>query len=136
VTSYVVYKALQWYQVEHVVPRLTAQQVHEKLAAGDDPVIIDLRPVGDRHEIPGIPGSLSRSFEEVIARHQDLPRDRDVILYCACPKDAASVQTAWKLRKNGFTRVWPLAGGIEAWRAMTSTTGDLVTVSESDTVAA
>jgi membrane protein DedA with SNARE-associated domain/rhodanese-related sulfurtransferase len=136
VTSYVVYKALQWYQAEHVVPRLTAQQVHEKLAAGDDPVIIDLRPIGDRQEIPGIPGSLPLSFEEVIAGHQDLPRDRDVILYCACPKDAASVQAAWKLRENGFTRVWPLAGGIEAWRAMTSKTGELVRVSESQTVAA
>jgi membrane protein DedA with SNARE-associated domain/rhodanese-related sulfurtransferase len=117
VTSYVVYRAFQWYQVEHVVPRLTAQQVTEKLAAGEDPVIIDLRPVGDRHEIPGIPGSLHLSSEEVIAKHYDLPRDRDVILYCGCPKDAASVQAAWKLREKGLTRVWPLAGGIKAWHA-------------------
>ena len=136
VTGYIVYKALQWYQVEDVVPHLTAQQVREKIAAGEDPLIIDLRPVGDRHEIPGIPGSLPLSFEEVVARHYDLPRDRDVILYCACPKDAASIQAAWRLRKKGFTRVWPLAGGIEAWRAMTSKTGNLVSVSESHTVAA
>ena len=58
VTGYVVYKAIQWYQVEDVVPHLTAQQVREKITAGEDPLIIDLRPVGNRHEIPGIPGSL------------------------------------------------------------------------------
>jgi membrane protein DedA with SNARE-associated domain/rhodanese-related sulfurtransferase len=136
VAGYVIYKALDRYRVERLVPRLTAQQVNEKLTAGDDPVIIDLRPLGDRQEIQGIPGSLSLSLEELSTRHHDLPRDRDVILYCACPEDAASIQAAWNLRKNGFTRVWPLAGGIEAWRAMTSKTGDLVRVSESHTVAA
>jgi membrane protein DedA with SNARE-associated domain/rhodanese-related sulfurtransferase len=134
--GYVIYKAFQWYQVEHRVLRLSPQQVREKIAAGEDPFIIDLRPLGDRQEIPGIPGSLSLSLEELSTRHHDLPRDRDVILYCACPRDAASIQAAWRLRENGFTRAWPLAGGIEAWRAMTLKTGDLVRVSESHTVAA
>ena len=59
-----------------------------------------------------------------------------MILYCGCPKDAASIQAAWRLRKKGFTRVWPLAGGIEAWRVMTSKTGNLVSISESHVVAA
>jgi membrane protein DedA with SNARE-associated domain/rhodanese-related sulfurtransferase len=136
VTSYVSYKVLQWYRLEHVVSRLTVQQVREKIVAGEDPLIIDLRSVGDRRDIPGIPGSLPLSFEELIARLPDLPRDRDMILYCGCPKDAASIQAAWKLREKGFTRVWPLAGGIEAWRAVTAKTGNLVSVSESHPVAA
>lgn len=117
VIGYVVYKALQWYQLEHVVPRLTAQQVTEKLAAGEDPVIIDLRSHAARQEDAGIPGSRPLSLEVLNSRHQDLPRDRDVILYCDCPEDAASVQGTLLLRKLGFTRVWPLAGGIEAWHA-------------------
>lgn len=117
VIGYVVYKALQWYQVEHVVPRLTAQQVTEKLAAGEDPVIIDLRSHAARQEDAGIPGSCPLSLEALNSRHQDLPRDRDVILYCDCPEDAASVQGTLLLRKLGFTRAWPLAGGIEAWHA-------------------
>ena len=136
VIGYVVYKALQWYQVEHVVPRLTAQQVTEKLAAGEDPVIIDLRALGDRHEIPGIPGSLPLSSEEVIAKHHDLPRDRDVILYCGCPADASSVQVARLLREKGFTRVWPLSGGIEAWHAVSAKNGEAVRAIEGQTVAA
>src|SRR5690348_16183500 len=41
VTVYVIYKALNRYRVERLVPRLTAQQVSEKLEAGEDPMIID-----------------------------------------------------------------------------------------------
>jgi rhodanese-related sulfurtransferase len=135
-TIYAIYKMLKWYRMERLVPRLTPQQVAEKLAAGEDPLIIDLRPIGDRREIPGIPGSLPLLFEEVVARHQDLPQDRDVILYCSCPQDAASIQAAWRLREKGFTRVWPLVGGIEAWRALIQKTGNLVNASESHVVAA
>jgi membrane protein DedA with SNARE-associated domain/rhodanese-related sulfurtransferase len=118
VTGYGAYKVVHHYRVRRLVPKLTVQHVTEKIAAGETPFFIDLRPHGARQDVPGIPGSLSLSVEEVIAGHRTLPRDRDVILYCACPEDAASVQAAWRLREMGLTRVWPLAGGIEAWHAI------------------
>jgi len=136
VTAYVIYKALNRYRVERLVPRLTAQQVSEKLEAGEDPMIIDLRPQAARQEEAGIPGSFSLSIEQLTARHHELPRDRDVILYCACPRDVASVQGTILLRKLGFARVWPLAGGIEAWRAMTVKPRNAVSISDGQTVAA
>lgn len=136
VAGYVIYKVLHRYRMDHFVPRLTVEQVTEKLAAGEDPMIIDLRPHPARQEQPGIPGSLSLSIDEVIARHQDLPRDRDVILYCACPRDAASVQAAWRLREKGFTRAWPLAGGIEAWHAISAKNGDATSMAAGQTAAA
>jgi membrane protein DedA with SNARE-associated domain/rhodanese-related sulfurtransferase len=117
VAGYVVYKALHRYRLRHVVPRLTAQQVAEKLAAGVDPMIIDLRAPAARQEKEGIPGSLPLSLEDLTVKRLDLPLDREVILYCDCPQDAASVQGTLRLRKRGFTHVWPLAGGIEAWHA-------------------
>jgi membrane protein DedA with SNARE-associated domain/rhodanese-related sulfurtransferase len=117
VGTYLAYKVLHRYRGMRLVPRLTAQQLFDKIATGQEPVIIDLRGSDGLHE-PPIPGSLSRSLEEVIARHHELPTDRDVILYCACPQDAASVHTAWKLREKGLVRVWALTGGIEAWQAL------------------
>ena len=116
--GYMAYKAIHRARVERLVSRVTARQLVEKMAAGEDPLIIDLRPHGDREETPGIPGSLSLSLDDVMANRHELPRDRDVVLYCACPQDAASVQAAWELREGGFPRVWPLAGGIEAWHAL------------------
>ena len=134
VTGYVVYKVLHRFRVERLVPRLNVQQVSEKIAAGKDPLIIDLRSVGDRHEIPGIPGALPLLFDELM--HHDLPRDRDVILYCSCPKDAASIHAAWKLREKGLTRVWPLAGGIEAWHAIAQKDGEAIRIIDGHPVAA
>jgi membrane protein DedA with SNARE-associated domain/rhodanese-related sulfurtransferase len=134
VTGYVVVKALRRQQAESLVPRLTAQEVADKLAAGEDPMIIDLRSHGARQAEAGIPGSLSLSLEDLKAKQEDLPRDRDVILYCDCPEDAASVQGAMLLRKLGFTRVWPLAGGIEAWRAISVKAEDQMRVAASEVV--
>ena len=136
VAAYVIAKVLHRYRVERLIPRLTVQDVMEKIAAGEAPVIIDLRPHGARWEVPGIPGSVPMSMEDVIAGYRDLPRDRDVILYCACPRDSASVQTARKLRDMGLTRAWPLSGGIEAWHAITPKTEARAEVSEADILAA
>lgn len=118
VIGYVVYKALHRSRVEQLVPRLTARQLVEKIAAGEDPVIIDLRHHAAREDVTGIPGSLLLSLDEVLAKRHELPHDRDVVLYCACPRDAASVYVAEKLREGGFTRVWALVGGIEAWHTI------------------
>jgi membrane protein DedA with SNARE-associated domain/rhodanese-related sulfurtransferase len=133
IAVYVIAKVLHRHRVERLVPRLSVQEVTEKIAAGEAPVIIDLRSQGARREVPGIPGSLTSSVEDLIARYRDLPRDRDVVLYCGCPLDRTSVWAARKLREKGLTRVWPLVGGIEAWHAMTTTT---VRISEGHTVTA
>ena len=136
IAVYVMAKVLHRYRMERLVPRLTVQEMMEKIAEGEAPVIVDLRSQGARLDLPGIPGSLTLSTEEMIEGYRDLPRDRDVILYCSCPQDRASVQTARILREKGLTRVWPLVGGIEAWHTMTSTSGDVVGVSEGYTVSA
>ena len=125
VTGYVVYKGSRHYRVGQV-PRLTARQLTEKIATGENSILIDLRSHGARQDDPGIPGSLPLSFDELIARHRELPRDRDVVLYCACPQDAASVEAARQLRELGLPRVWPLAGGIEALHALQVEQGELI----------
>jgi len=44
-----------------------------------------------------------------------LPHDRDIVLYCNCPNEASAATAARLLASHGFTRVRPLAGGLEAW---------------------
>jgi membrane protein DedA with SNARE-associated domain/rhodanese-related sulfurtransferase len=136
VIGYVAYKAFRHYRVGKLVPRLTARQLTEKIAAGEQPILIDLRSHAARQDVPSIPGSLLFSFDEVFTRHRELPRDRDVILYCDCPRDAASVEVTRKLRELGLTRVWPLAGGIEAWHALQVERGEIIGATEGLTVAA
>jgi len=40
-----------------------------------------------------------------------------VVLYCNCPNEASSAAMAMKLRRLGFPRARPLAGGLDTWRA-------------------
>jgi 3-mercaptopyruvate sulfurtransferase SseA len=56
------------------------------------------------------------TMEEVHLRHQDIPRDRDVILYCSCPNEVSSARVALELHRKGISRVRPLLGGIDVWR--------------------
>jgi rhodanese-related sulfurtransferase len=46
---------------------------------------------------------------------KNLPKDREIVTYCACPKDEASIAAAQILRASGFTRVKVLQGGWLEW---------------------
>ena len=56
------------------------------------------------------------TMDEVQLRHGEIPRDRDIILYCSCPNEVTSVRVALLLRQRGILRVRPLLGGFDAWR--------------------
>jgi rhodanese-related sulfurtransferase len=88
---------------------------------GYQSVVLDLRDILDHVADPytiTIPGALRISPEELEQRHQEIPRDRDVILFCACPNDATAAKMALMLKRRGISRVRPLADGIDAWREL------------------
>jgi 3-mercaptopyruvate sulfurtransferase SseA len=47
----------------------------------------------------------------------DLPDDRDIVLYCACPNEESARRAAQLLMRKGYRRVRPLVGGFNAWSA-------------------
>ncbi|MGH7834429.1 MAG: VTT domain-containing protein [Candidatus Binatia bacterium] len=66
------------------VARISPKELMEKLAAGVEVLIVDLRQPLDVEAFPQtIPGALRMAMEELEARHQEIPRDRDVVLYCS-----------------------------------------------------
>ncbi|HEU4389915.1 MAG TPA: rhodanese-like domain-containing protein, partial [Blastocatellia bacterium] len=46
---------------------------------------------------------------------KDVPRDRMIVTYCACPNDESAITAAQTLIQNGFTRVRVLKGGWNEW---------------------
>jgi rhodanese-related sulfurtransferase len=46
---------------------------------------------------------------------KDLPKDREIITYCACPNDESSIAAAQILQASGFKRVRVLQGGWQGW---------------------
>jgi membrane protein DedA with SNARE-associated domain/rhodanese-related sulfurtransferase len=99
--------------------RITVVELRQKLDAGENPLIFDLRANPDGGEELIIPGAIRISMDE-LGKSTEIPRDRDIIVYCACPNEVSAARVALKLRQKGFTRVRPLKGGIEAWRAHTA----------------
>ena len=101
------------------VARISATELKQLMDEGHQSVVVDLRGALDHIADPyTIPGALRISAEQLEERHQDIPRDRDVILFCACPNEATAARMALVLRRKGITRVRPLAGGIDAWREL------------------
>lgn len=97
--------------------RITVDELRRKQEAGEKLLVLDLRSLVEQEQDPSrIPGSLSMRLDEIDRRQHELPRDRDIVLYCSCPNEETSARVALVLRRKGFTQVRPLLGGIDAWR--------------------
>jgi rhodanese-related sulfurtransferase len=99
------------------IARITVDELHKKQEAGENPLILDLRASTELDQDPlVIRGALHVNVSDLEHREQEIPRDRDIVLYCSCPNEAGSAQIALLLQRKGITRVRPLLGGIDAWR--------------------
>lgn len=92
----------------------------DKAAAGEEkcqPYIVDLRHPLDYLPDPRVlPGAVRIGPTELEAMADQIPRDRDIILYCTCPSEETSAKVAMQLHKFGITRVRPLRGGFDGWK--------------------
>jgi membrane protein DedA with SNARE-associated domain len=66
------------------IARISPKELMDKLTAGEGVFIVDLRQPIDVEAFPQmIPGALRIAMEEIDHRHGEIPRDRDVVLYCS-----------------------------------------------------
>ena len=99
--------------------RLEPEELKRLLDAGEPIYIVDLRHPLELLPDPFVlPGALHLSPETLAARQQEIPRDRDVVLYCTCPSEATAAKTAMTLHKFGIERVRPLRGGFDEWKRL------------------
>ncbi len=98
--------------------QITVEELHELMATMPPPLIVDVRsPTAMQLEPRFIPGAHHIPLTNVRQHLRDLPRDREIISYCTCPNEASAAQVAKILMANGFNRVRPLHGGLDAWIA-------------------
>jgi rhodanese-related sulfurtransferase len=97
--------------------KISVDELKQRLDAGEPLTIVDVRhPISLELDPDAIPGALNLMLEEIEHRHHEIPRDRDIVLYCTCPNEVSSARTALLLKKKGIHRVRPLEGGLDAWR--------------------
>ncbi len=119
---YIAARALQRYRLIRTLrmARISVDELNAMLGNGERPLIVDVRSPASRKEghIPGAVWIDNHAFEQSLRAQRLHERAADeVIVYCACPNEASAAIVARKLMRAGFTRVRPLAGGIEAWTA-------------------
>jgi membrane protein DedA with SNARE-associated domain len=85
----IVYVIVKWIQRQRFlrnlrIARIGGDELKRELDAGTSVLIIDLRSELDIAATPWmIPGALRIAPEELERRHQEIPRDQDVIVYCS-----------------------------------------------------
>jgi membrane protein DedA with SNARE-associated domain/rhodanese-related sulfurtransferase len=88
-----------------------------RLDAVEPPFIIDLRhPLDVLTDPEVVPGALRIGPEELRLHRDEIPGDRDIVLYCTCPSEETSAKVAMELRRLGVSRVRPLKGGLQGWK--------------------
>ena len=64
--------------------RVTPEEVMDRLNAGEDLMILDLRKQSDVDSEPlRLPNAVHFTLEELEERHGEIPRDREIVLYCS-----------------------------------------------------
>jgi membrane protein DedA with SNARE-associated domain/rhodanese-related sulfurtransferase len=120
IAAYIAYKwweRARFYKTLRMA-RISVAELHALMQKGAKPVVVDVRSATARTLEPQwIPGALHVALPEVELHLKDLPRDREIILYCTCPSEASAARVAKILMNHGFKKVRPLLGGLDAWRA-------------------
>jgi sulfur-carrier protein adenylyltransferase/sulfurtransferase len=83
------------------------------MAGVEPPLLVDVRTAAER-SVAAIEPSLHLGLDRFVERApSEVPKDRDVVVYCHV--GARSAQAAIWLKANGWPRARSLAGGIDAW---------------------
>ena len=103
------------------VSMMTAEELKAKMANNEAVTVVDVRSSeGFANSGTTVKGSIHFKLRKLKYRLQyppfrNLPRNSEIVTYCACPKDEASISAARILQESGFTRVRVLQGGWNEW---------------------
>ena len=96
--------------------RISPADLRGRMKLGERFYVVDLRHAASAAaDGRSFPGSVHLTPEQVVANRDQIPTDRDVVLFCNCPREAAAAQLTVRLREFGFARVYPLEGGLDGW---------------------
>ncbi len=98
--------------------RVHPGQVVDFLERGLNPVLLDVRTPADYETSPlSIPRAIRLDPEHIAERHIDLPVEKNqlIVTFCTSPEERTSAEVARLLRRQGWSSVRILKGGLGAW---------------------
>jgi len=107
--------AQRWRRARHVdTAAIGIAELRDALNRDSPPFMIDVGTRLAQQARPHIAGAALLDLD-LIARLDDFPRDRDIVLYCNCPNEASARRAAEILLRRGYRRARLLQGGLDAW---------------------
>jgi rhodanese-related sulfurtransferase len=100
---------------------ISAEELKAKIEGNQPVTIIDVRSSeGYANSTTTVKGAIHFKLRKLKYRLaypplRNVPKDQEIVTYCACPKDEASIAAAQILQTSGFKRVKVLQGGWNEW---------------------
>ncbi len=116
-----IYIAFKWWERRRFfallrMARISVQELYRLVDAGRAPIVVDVRSATAQSLEPRrIPGAINVAMDGMEQHLKELPRNREIVLYCTCPNEASAAKVAKLLIHHGFKHVRPLHGGLDAW---------------------
>jgi membrane protein DedA with SNARE-associated domain/rhodanese-related sulfurtransferase len=120
---FAVYILYKWWQRRRLLvalrmSRIEVDELAQALRSERPPLVFDVRSAGAREfDARSIPGALAFDALALDALLAGVPRERELVLYCNCPNEVTAAKAAKLLMGQGYRRVRPLRGGLDAWAA-------------------
>jgi len=112
----VVISTMRWTPMQ-AVP-ITAQEVMQRLAAGEAVIFVDARPQPLWDSAPlTIPNAIHIPPGAVADNVGKVARLLPIVTYCTLPEAGASAEVARELAEHERANARPLLGGLAAWQA-------------------
>lgn len=106
----------EWIALHHNTPEITAEDLHRKIANGEDVLILDSRPANEYADM-NIPGSINVPGSELVYRFSELGIKPETLVVVNCAGRTRSIIGAQSLINAGVTnKVVALNGGTMAWQ--------------------
>ena len=95
-----------------MINEIDSATLQSRLAAGEDIYLVDIRTPAEVAQ-GAIPDAAHLPMHLIPLRMNELPRDKEVVLYCR--SGARSYHACAYLAQQGFDNVFNLRGGIIGW---------------------
>jgi adenylyltransferase/sulfurtransferase len=97
---------------EAAIPEMSPHELKRRMDAGEPFELIDVREPFE-YEIARIDGATLIPLGEIFERLDELSGEQPIVVHCHSGKRSA--QAVGLLQQHGFTKVYNLEGGIDAW---------------------
>lgn len=97
------------------IQRVTPEELKKLIEGKADLVVVDTQPKG-AYDIGHVPGSVNFPWATEVKSGGDLPKDKLLVLYCACAHEEDAGDVAMQLiTKHGYKNIMLLEGGWLKW---------------------